>query len=429
MRLAPLKNRPSSRLLVLAVLLVAVLIAMSWRMRGTSSAPASSGGTREADLVRADRVTPPPASLKNDPATRAPEPWREAPTRTGLDASNLYKNAFVLFDRLTEAEKKMIRQPREEVEAEQAAALFEKIRPILELLRAAAKADYCDWGMAPYTFDTPLPHISKAMDLGKLGLWAVAYEFPSDPATALSDLGARAQLGHHMADTIIGLLIETSFEKGAHDLLRQNQGSFDAATSAAAAEFIRASSLEGDLGRAFATEAASMEATMKQLAAKSVEERAQMLGALATPDADPAARATADEILAMSGDPARLAAEVAFLRQTEEAMGDAMKLPEAQFQSWWKGVESELGKGHPLAKLALPAIAGVQRRVQQARVERTLLSAGLDIQQSGPAQLARYRDPATGQSLIYLPTPSGFELRSTYQVKGKPVTMSFSSPR
>ena len=102
---------------------------------------------------------------------------------------------------------------------------------------------------------------------------------------------------------------------------------------------------------------------------------------------------------------------------------------EAQFQSWWKGVESQLASGHPLAQMTLPSLAAVQRKMQQTRVERTLLGAGLEVLQHGPAQLARYRDPATGNALLYVPTPSGFDLRSTYQVKGKPVTMFFSAPR
>jgi hypothetical protein len=96
----------------------------------------------------------------------------------------------------------------------------------------------------------------------------------------------------------------------------------------------------------------------------------------------------------------------------------------------WRGIERELSSDDGLlARIAIPPFAAVQTYVQQARVERTLLGAGLDILQNGPAQLARYRDPATGSALLYLPTPTGFDLRSTYAVKGKPVTLSFSVAR
>jgi hypothetical protein len=370
----------------------------------------------------------PVAGAKPTSAPRAEEPWHEPVDRAGLDASNIYKDAFVLFDRLSEEEKTMIRKPREEVDAEKAAALFEKIRAIMDLLRAAAKADYCDWGMAPYTFDTPMPHITKAADLGKVALWAAAYQFSTDPAAALDALTARAQLGHHLADTLIGLLVETSFEKSAHDLLRQHVGSFDAAVMAKAGDLVSASAIDADITRAFEAEAASVEATGRQLAAKSAEERAQILSAIDTAPPGSVERA-ASEMATIFGDPARLAAEVAFIRKTDDAMRDAMQLPEAQFQSWWKGVESELANGHPLAQMTLPALASVQRKMQQMRVERTLLGAGLDVLQNGPAQLARYRDPATGNALVYVPTPGGFDLRSTYEVKGKPITCSFPVPK
>jgi hypothetical protein len=200
-------------------------------------------------------------------------------------------------------------------------------------------------------------------------------------------------------------------------------------TAARAGEFVSASTIDADIGRAFEAEAASVEATAKQLAAKSAQERGQLLSAIDGAAPGSAERAAMEGALAIFDNPARLAAEVAFIRTTEEAMRDAMQLPEAQFQSWWKGVESEIAIGHPLAQMTLPAIAAVQRKVQQSRVERTLLGAGLDVLQNGLARLARYRDPATESALLYIPTPSGFELRSTYQVKGKPVALSFSLPK
>jgi hypothetical protein len=119
---------------------------------------------------------------------------------------------------------------------------------------------------------------------------------------------------------------------------------------------------------------------------------------------------------------------VSFLRAVYEQAPGAIRSPEAEFQSWWKRVSSELTAQNPLARLTLPALDSVQAKVQQLRVERTLLTAGADILQNGPAQLGRYRDPATGGALQYVATPTGFELRSPYIAKGKPVTMTFSRP-
>jgi hypothetical protein len=335
----------------------------------------------------------------------------------------------VLFDRLTEEERNMIRQPREEVDAEKAAALFAKIRAILDLLREAAKADYCDWGQAPYNFDTPLPQIARAQDLGKLALWAAAYQFPSDPAASLAVLRDRAQLAHHLSDTLIGVLVQTSFERSAHELLLPQAGTFDAATAAQALDLVQGSKLDEDLSRAFESEMASVAAMGKQLAAESAEGRAKLLGGMMTPAEAEARAATWQRFSDFFSDPAKLAAEIEFIRAIEKETAAALRLPEAEYRAWREGTKAKLTGEHPLAQLTIPAFDGVQTRLQQTRVQRTLLSAGIEVMQGGPAQLARYRDPATGNALTYVATPQGFELRSSYQVKGKPVAMSFAQPR
>ncbi len=357
---------------------------------------------------------------------RAEQPWREAPTRSGIDASNFYKNAFVLFDRLSEEEKKMIRQPREEVDAEKAAALFEKVRAILDLLREAAKAEYCDWGQAPYTFDTPMPQIGKAQDLGKLGLWAAAYQFSNNPAAAFDVLADRATLGHHIADTLIGVLVETSFEVGAHELLLQHAGGFDTATAARAREVVQASKVDEDVARAFEAEIAGSTAMGRQLLAMSEPERMKMIGALTAGGGD---EESMKRIYGVVTDPVRLAAEIAFIAEMNKATAAALALPEAEFQAYRRSMEGRVNDEHPMAQLILPSYDSVQKSIQKVRVQRTMLDAGLAVMQGGPGQLANYRDPATSRSFTYVPTPAGFELRSAYQVKGKPVTMSFPAPR
>ena len=422
---APPRTRQT---LVAAALVAAGVIGALLLMR---EKPAASLGAKRSKLVAASRMQPElgprpqQAEMISSPQA-AEQLWREAPTRSGVDASNSYKNAFVLFDRLSEEEKKMLREPRAEVDEEKAAALFEKIRAIMELLREAAKADYCEWGQAPYSFDTPMPQITKAQDLGKLALWAAAYQFPTDPAAALTALADRAQLGHHLADTLIGVLVQTSFERSAHDLLLQHAGSFDPATATQAREILKGSKLDDDLARAFVSEAVMVGAIGKQLAAEREKGGTEMLSMILAPTEHAKDQATAKRLYESISDPVRLAAEVAFIQEYQRALAAALKLPEAEYQAWRQSMEGKLNGDHPLAQMIVPTINSVQPRLQQTRVERTLLSAGLEVMQGGPAQLARYRDPATGQALLYVPTPTGFELRSTYQVKGKPVTMSFS---
>jgi hypothetical protein len=83
-------------------------------------------------------------------------------------------------------------------------------------------------------------------------------------------------------------------------------------------------------------------------------------------------------------------------------------------------------KAHPLAAIALPTFTPVRARYQQGRIERQMLAAALEVLEGGPARLGRFADPVAGGTFRYTPNAAGFELGSTYQVKGKPLTMQFA---
>jgi hypothetical protein len=58
-------------------------------------------------------------------------------------------------------------------------------------------------------------------------------------------------------------------------------------------------------------------------------------------------------------------------------------------------------------------------------IQRAMAVAGLQVLARGPAVLTQYPDPATGKPFIYRPSANGFELQSTHQADGKPVTLEF----
>ncbi len=165
-----------------------------------------------------------------NPGAISAEGWQPPAPRPGVDASNFYKNAFVLYAALTKEEEKMLFQQRDEMDAGKAAALFQKIQPILELLRNGAAADYCEWGLGEPIMDTNLSHLGKVAELGRLARWSASYRFPSDPQGALDDLKAQARLGHHTADCVLGWLVQMGMESGALEVLRQNSGVLNEAT-------------------------------------------------------------------------------------------------------------------------------------------------------------------------------------------------------
>ena len=64
--------------------------------------------------------------------------------RSGTNAADVYKKAYEMFQTLSKDEKEALANPRAEMDADKAAALFSKLGPIMDLLLQAQGADYCD---------------------------------------------------------------------------------------------------------------------------------------------------------------------------------------------------------------------------------------------------------------------------------------------
>lgn len=219
---------------------------------GKAAAPATSAAAGEAMTTAVPPV----------------EARREPEVRPGVDASVFYKNDFALYAALTDEEKQMFRQPLAELDPDTAAALFKKIQPILDLLQQATAADYCEWGLGEMTYDSATPQVGKAQEIGTLVRWSAGYRFPSDPQGALGDLRAQARLGDHVADSMIGWLIQISMERGANKILEQNAVNLDEAGEQLARELLRSSTIKQNTARAFASQSAVMESMAKALAAQ-----------------------------------------------------------------------------------------------------------------------------------------------------------------
>lgn len=321
----------------------------------------------------------------------------------------------------------MMRRPTEEVDAEKAEALFAKIQPIMELLRRGAAADYCDWGLGPLSFDTPLTYIGKSQSLAALALWNAAYRFPSDAAGAIDDLATRAGLGHHLSDTLIGWLVDASFEKSATRLLLQNASSLNEEGRARAQEFLSSSIIDPDIRRAMEGEMQFSRNAFEKLAAQRPEERPTFAQLQGVPDdlKDSEENRKFDSLIR---DTAWLEAEFQQVRKMQSEMDEAMFWPDARFNEWAQQFTKAFAAEHPLANSAIGVFPGTRTKLQALRIEREMMNAGLAVLQSGPDQLNQSRDPVTGRPFAYAPTPDGFELRSAFQVKGKPVTMTFTLP-
>ena len=383
---------------------------------------AAAAGSRESAAAFLSPALGAATKVASASAALPKETWHEVAARAGVDASNFYKDAFVLYDKFTEEEQMMFRKPPDELDLDKAAELFKRIQPILELLRQGAEADYCEWGLGPLTIDSNLSHLSRAMGVGRLAAWSASYRFPSDPQNALIDLKSQLRLGGHVADSDLGWLVQMSLERRANEVLSQNAGALDAAGLLQAQELVRASTVEKNMATALAAEAGLFTSTAKIIAAQTPSERGDYLLKFL------GGRPATEALRQMFQDEAALTAELRYFQQMKMEMNEGMSWPEAQFQAWWKGVENSL-PNHPLAEamnLTNPGNVEIYQRHQQAQVERAMLSAGLTLLQNGSAQLAQFRDPVSGAAFSYVEKADGFELQSTLKKNGKPVTMSFT---
>ncbi len=340
----------------------------------------------------------------------------------GVNGTNLYLKASALLKQLSEAEWKMIKQPREEVAEAEAKALYEKLKPVLALIHDAARADYYDWGLGEVSIDKPMPQYRIILELAQAALWSAAYRFAEDPAGAIEDLAARAKIPRSETHLLIGGLVVSSIEGSALDVIRENARHLDASTLERARTFLAESTLNQDVSRAFAGEAALMDPVFNTLSAMSPEERLKYARSLWGIDLGPAA----EKVLL---DPERLADEASFIKRIEAQMAEAMSWPDAQFKAWNSEFTARL-VDYPLAALSLPALGGVRDAFRRVQVEREMLAAGLAILSSGPEAAALARDPGTGNPFSYTTSATGFELRSpTLDKKGKPISMRFAAPK
>lgn len=390
---------------------LAVAIALAWifvpRHFRSAPGPAEPGTPASAG----DKL--PSALPKNMPSTtRQAMPSATPSHPEGPNAADIYKNAFMLYKALTDEEKLMLAKPREEVDADKADALFKKIQPIMELLRKAKDATYCDWGMGPVSFTTPLPQLNLVMKLGQTAQWSSGYQFlSSNPDAAISDLATQSALEHSIgAEALIGFLVVATLNQGAINLVRDNAAALSPEGMTQALDMFRSSTWNHDFQLAVKTEASWLSEIADQLSNPKID--------------DP----TLKNMKMVSGnDVALIQSQIQWVQQMERDFASKAALSDTEFNAWWTQVTRQAAS-QPLAVTLLPNLSSIRTRYQSAAVNNSMIVAGLSILQNGPTQLNSQPDPTTGRPFTYVETANGFELRSTFQSKGKPVTMTFTYP-
>ena len=111
------------------------------------------------------------------------------------NAASIYRQAFALCDALSTTNKTILSDWRTKVDTAVEVELCEQLRPICDLLHQASTVTNCDWGITPLDYDTKLPHLASARNLGRAAIWCAPHCRQNEASAATDDLVATVRLG------------------------------------------------------------------------------------------------------------------------------------------------------------------------------------------------------------------------------------------
>jgi hypothetical protein len=372
-----------------------------------------------------------PAARLNAPAFESDDDStnRQVATQTDnaaiTNAADLYRQAFALYGALTNDDKDILRDWHTNVDASVEAELCEKIRAICDLMHQASAVTNCDWGVEPITPDTKLTHLAASRNIARAALWRAAHCSSNDASGPTDDVLSVLRLGHSVSRSmILGCLVDIGLQNLAAAYVAENIGSFSRPDSQ------RLATAFGDpINTEAPSDAVQQEAQMH-------ERFAAKLASL--PEAE-AEKAFSDQYSWVMTPPPtwgkaplsnlNRATALTMLTQLADSERELAKAlassSDDEYEAWLKH-STELQASNALGML-LPALTQFVDKVRSAEVNRALVAAGLAFAQDGASALSSHPDPSSGQPFVYTKTDDGFQLQSTYQVNGKPLTMQFKA--
>ena len=373
-------------LLLIAVLVLVVGLWIARAQRLSRAEPDAATGVSSASLPIRERELPVPQT--------EPTVQQDSIRPGGTNAADLYKRAYALLNNLSEEEKQLLKS-RNKSDPAKAAALLEKIQPILALLKQGAKADYCDWAFEDLTLGSPWPHLEQIYKLGNLTTWAAAQLFPQNPEAALELLSDQASLGDSVSNyALVGALVQNSLESKADALIRENFSSLTPELIEKYKSLLGSSPAGRDFPEAFQAEVAFGRDFLRN------------------PSGDDPRVAEFQKKLQAFGSPERLDRIMDFYQQGSKML----EYSDAEFAAWEAQLKS-MAQGTPLETILIfpeKFRSSFQKRI----TEREMLMGAIGILQNP-------RLAVSNQQFIYRETAKGFELESRRKFKGKPVLMSF----
>jgi len=334
------------------------------------------------------------------------------------NAANIYREAFALYDALSQANKDILKDWQTNVDAVVEAELCEQLRPICDLMHQAAAMTNCDWGIGPLTFETKLPQLAAGRGIARATIWSATHCRSNNVPVAAEDVISVVHLGRQLSQlALIGCLVDMAVQNSAMSCVATNLDWFNGAAGQQLAAAIAAAEYGAPLSHALDQEAGAVESVAGKIAALPV--------------------VTEKDIASLTGlnlagnstiDPATVVAQLKqvadFTRNTATSLSSGSAV---EYETWLQQA-NELSATNIFAKLLLPVLGVVVQKAQAETVNQALVLAGVAVTTDGPAALAAHPDPSTGQPFTYREVPGGFELQSNYQVNNQPLKIVFPQP-
>jgi hypothetical protein len=346
----------------------------------------------------------------------------ETPTNQPTDsavanAADLYRQAFDLFNALTNTDKELVSDWRTNVDAAVEAELCEKLRPICELMHQASTVTNCDWGIDPTAFDAKLPHLTPARSIARAAIWHAARCRSNNVAGATEDLLSALLMGRNVSrSALIGYLVDQSVQDMVSTYVAQNLETFRGPDAHRLASAINDPAYEEEPSRAIEQEA------------DIIDHFAAHLASLPATEAEKQFSKWGNSIFLEVPTNLDQATTLTALKQVADSERELAKVlasaSEDEYQTWLQHW-TELQASNPLAKGLLGSNDYLVDKIRRAEVQRQMVIAGLAVGEDGTETLAAHPDPSSGKPFVYTETDDGFELQSTFIFNDKPYKIRF----
>jgi len=353
-----------------------------------------------------------------------------APARNGLgnNAALRYWQAFAHLPKLDGRQEKLLAEPGDGT-SDDAAKLAESGKDALLYLHRGAAIVPCDWGLHPE--DGPyllLPHLGKGRDLARLACLKARADFArGDGAAGVGEVADTVVMGRHLSadlTAIISYLVQLAVERTAIDAVAPHLAGLDPAALDELDKRLASLPPGGTLEQCMRVERDSfMEWAVTHLRQMNDQDhwKERVLGPFAVNESQESKDKVDKVVAACGGTREGVLRQFEAMRPQYEELGRILRLPRDEFLAKFADLQ-ERAKGNPVAVEVLPSMTRVYDRDAAGRTRMTMLRAAIAVIRDGPGKARDFKD-AAGNSLEYVATADGFELRSKVVDDDKPVTL------